>query len=353
MDTILNNGTNTAAEKTIPPPAKLNAKDYSSDQDVRWCPGCGDYSILAQVQRVMPSFNLPKEKTVFVAGIGCSSRFPYYMNTYGFHGIHGRAAAIASGLKMTRPELDVWIVSGDGDLLSIGGNHFIHALRRNLNLILMLFNNKIYGLTKGQYSPTSEHGKVTKSSPVGTLEEPFNPLTLALASGGSFVSRTMDRDAKHMQNILSRAHEHNGTSFIEIYQNCNIYNDGAFFTYTEKESKAEHALFVENGKPLIYGEKKDKGIKLNGFRPEIININEGTNSINDVIVYDDTSKELAMIVAQLSDFEGFPVPFGVLYKVNKPVYETQMEEQIENSISKLGKGSLENLLFSGNTWEIK
>jgi 2-oxoglutarate ferredoxin oxidoreductase subunit beta len=288
-----------------------------------------------------------------VAGIGCSSRFPYYMNTYGFHGIHGRAASIASGLKMARPDLDVWVASGDGDLLSIGGNHFIHTLRRNLDIIVMMFNNKIYGLTKGQYSPTSEHGKITKSSPFGSLEEPFNPLTLALASGGSFVSRTMDRDPKHMQDIIAKAHAHKGTSFMEIFQNCNIYNDGAYLLYTEKDTKPDHTLFVENGKPLIFGEKKDKGIKLNGFRPEIININEGSNSINDVIVYDETSKELAMIVAQLSDFEGYPVPFGVLYKVEKPVYETQMEEQINDSIEKLGKGSLEKLLFTGNTWEIK
>ena len=206
---------------------KLTAKDFASDQDVRWCPGCGDYSILAQVQRVMPSFEIPREKTVFVAGIGCSSRFPYYMNTYGFHGIHGRAAVIASGIKMARTDLDVWVATGDGDLLSIGGNHFIHILRRNINTVIMLFNNRIYGLTKGQYSPTMEHGKVTKSSPFGTVDTPFNPLTLALGSGGSFVARTMDRDPKHMQDIVSKAHKHKGTSFIEIFQNCNIYNDGA------------------------------------------------------------------------------------------------------------------------------
>ena len=342
------NGTIEAAAKP-----KLTAKDFASDQDVRWCPGCGDYSILAQVQRVMPSFNLPKEKTVFVAGIGCSSRFPYYMDTYGFHGIHGRASSIASGLKMARPDLDVWVTSGDGDLLSIGGNHFIHTLRRNLDLVIMMFNNKIYGLTKGQYSPTSEHGKVTKSSPFGTLEEPFNPLTLALGSGGSFVARTMDRDPKHMQDIIAKGKGHKGTAFIEIFQNCNIYNDGAHELYTEKDTKPDHTIYVENGKPLLFGAKKDKGIKLNGFRPEIININDGVHSINDVIVYDETSKELAMIVAQLCDFEDFPVPFGVLYKVQKPVYEEQMEEQITDSIEKLGKGSLEKLLFAGNTWEIK
>lgn len=343
MDTQTTNGTQ----------VKLTAKDYASDQDVRWCPGCGDYSILAQVQRVLPSFNIPKEKTVFVAGIGCSSRFPYYMDTYGFHGIHGRAAVIASGIKMANPDLDVWVASGDGDLLSIGGNHFIHTLRRNHDMVILMFNNRIYGLTKGQYSPTSEQGKITRSSPFGTLEDPFNPVTLALGSCGTFVSRTMDRDPKHMQDIISKAHAHKGTSFIEVFQNCNIYNDGAYLMYTEKDTKPENTIYVENGKPLIFGHKKDKGIKLNGFRPEIININEGNNSINDVIVYDETSKELAMIVAQFSETPDYPVPFGVLYQIDRPVYDEQMEKQLEDAVEKLGKGSLEKLLFEGNTWEIK
>jgi 2-oxoglutarate ferredoxin oxidoreductase subunit beta len=348
METETTNGTAEGVAQ-----AKLTSKDYASDQDVRWCPGCGDYSILAQVQRVMPSFNIPKEKTVFVAGIGCSSRFPYYMNTYGFHSIHGRATAVASGLKLARPDLDVWIASGDGDLLSIGGNHFIHLLRRNINTVILLFNNRIYGLTKGQYSPTSEHGKITKSSPMGSLEEPFNPLTLALGAGGSFVARTMDRDPKHMQDVIAKAHEFKGTSFVETFQNCNIYNDGAFLMYTEKDTKPEHTIFVEHGKPLIFGEKKDKGIKLNGFRPEIIDINDGTHSINDVIVHDETSRELAMILAQFTDMKDFPVPFGVLYKVERPLFEVEMEQQIVDSKAKLGVGDLEKLLFAGNTWEIK
>jgi len=348
METELTtNGTNGNAQ------VKLTAKDYASDQDVRWCPGCGDYSILAQVQRVMPSFNISKEKTVFVAGIGCSSRFPYYMNTYGFHSIHGRATAVASGLKMARPDLDVWIASGDGDLLSIGGNHFIHLLRRNINTVVMLFNNRIYGLTKGQYSPTSEHGKVTKSSPLGSLEEPFNPLTLALGAGGSFVARTMDRDPKHMQDIITKAHAFKGTSFVETFQNCNIYNDGAFLLYTEKDTKPTHTIFVEHGKPLIFGDKKDKGIKLNGFRPEIIDLNDGSHTINDVIVHDETSRELALILAQFTDMQDFPVPFGVIYKVERPVYEEQMEAQIADAKQRLGTGDLEKLLFSANTWEIK
>jgi 2-oxoglutarate ferredoxin oxidoreductase subunit beta len=332
---------------------KLTAKDYSSDQDVRWCPGCGDYSILAQVQRVMPSFNIPKEKTVFVAGIGCSSRFPYYMNTYGFHSIHGRATAVASGLKLARPDLDVWIASGDGDLLSIGGNHFIHLLRRNINTIIMLFNNRIYGLTKGQYSPTSEHGKITKSSPMGSLEEPFNPLTLALGAGASFVCRTMDRDPKHMQDMITKAHAHRGTSFVETFQNCNIYNDGAFLMYTEKDTKPEHTVFIEHGKPLLFGKNKELGIKLNGFRPEIISLEDGKHTIDDVIVHDETSRELAMIIAQFTDTKDFPVPFGVLYKVERPVFEDQMQQQIVEAKEKLGEGDLEKLLFAGNTWEIK
>jgi 2-oxoglutarate ferredoxin oxidoreductase subunit beta len=343
------NGTEIKAKSEV----KLTAKDFASDQDVRWCPGCGDYSILAQVQRVMPSFNVPKEKFVFVAGIGCSSRFPYYMDTYGFHGIHGRATAIASGIKLANPDLDVWVATGDGDLLSIGGNHFIHMLRRNINSVILLFNNRIYGLTKGQYSPTSEHGKITKSSPYGTIEEPFNPLTLALGAGGTFVSRTMDRDPKHMQDIITKAHSHKGTSFVETFQNCNIYNDGAFLQYTEKDTKPESTIFVEHGKPLIFGQNKEKGIKLNGFRPEIININDGVHSINDVIVYDETSRELAMIVAQFTEMENFPVPFGVIYKVSRPVYEELMEEQIRDTKEKLGEGDFEKLLFSGNTWEIK
>jgi 2-oxoglutarate ferredoxin oxidoreductase subunit beta len=347
METATTNGTESAEQ------VKLTAKDYASDQDVRWCPGCGDYSILAQVQRVMPSFNIPKEKTVFVAGIGCSSRFPYYMDTYGFHSIHGRATAVASGIKLARPDLDVWIASGDGDLLSIGGNHFIHMLRRNINTVIMLFNNRIYGLTKGQYSPTSEHGKITKSSPFGSVDTPFNPLTLALGSGGSFVARTMDRDPKHMQDVISKAHKHKGTSFIEIFQNCNIYNDGAYLLYTEKDTKTDNTVMLEHGKPLVFGSKKEKGIKLNGFRPVIVSLEDGKHSVNDLIVHDQTSKELAMILAQFSEMEGFPVPLGVLYEVERPCFEDEMEEQINDSIKKIGKGDLEKLLFSGTTWEVK
>lgn len=348
QDITKTNGTQNPAVQV-----KLTAKDYASDQDVRWCPGCGDYSILAQVQRVMPSFNIPKEKTVFVAGIGCSSRFPYYMNTYGFHSIHGRASVIAAGIKMAKPELDVWVATGDGDLLSIGGNHFIHLLRRNVNLTVLLFNNKIYGLTKGQYSPTSEYGKVTKSSPHGTIDNPFNPLTLALGSGGTFVARTMDRDPKHLQEMISRAHKHTGSSFLEIFQNCNIYNDGAYLLYTEKDTKPENVVYLEHGEPLVFGKDHDKGIKLDGFRPVVVSLRDGKHSMDDLIVHDETSKELAMIIAQFTEMKDFPVPVGVLYVEDRYCYEDEMEKQIEESKQRLGEGDLEKLLFSGNMWEVK
>ncbi len=245
-----------------PVAAPLTAKDFVTDQEVRWCPGCGDYSILAQVQKVMPQIGIPRENIVIISGIGCSSRFPYYMNTYGMHSIHGRAPAIASGLKATRPELSVWIVTGDGDSLSIGGNHTIHLLRRNFNVNILLFNNQIYGLTKGQYSPTSEQDKVTKSTPLGSIDHPFNPLALAMGADASFLARSMDRDPKHLQQMLIRSNQHHGSSFLEIYQNCNIFNDGAFEVFTEKASRPAETLFVEQGKPLIFGAQQNKGIRL-------------------------------------------------------------------------------------------
>src|SRR3990170_1847759 len=247
----------------------LTPKDFATDQEVRWCPGCGDYSILAQVQKVMPTLGIPRENIAIISGIGCSSRFPYYMNVYGMHSIHGRATAIASGLKATRPELSVWIVTGDGDSLSIGGNHTIHLLRRNFDVNIMLFNNQIYGLTKGQYSPTSEEKKITKSTPMGSIDHPFNPLALAMGADATFIGRTMDRDPKHLQQMLTRAHQHKGASFLEIYQNCNIFNDGAFEVYTEKGTKADNVLFLEQDKPLIFGALQNKGIKLDGFKPVI------------------------------------------------------------------------------------
>src|ERR1043165_3986482 len=259
----------------LTPPAPLTAKDFQTDQEVRWCPGCGDYSILAQVQKVLPQIGVARENIVIVSGIGCSSRFPYYTNTYGMHSIHGRATAVASGLKATRPELSVWIVTGDGDGLSIGGNHTIHLLRRNFDVNILLFNNQIYGLTKGQYSPTSEFNKVTKSTPFGSIDYPFNPVALAIGADATFVARTMDRDPKQLQSMIQKAHEHKGASFLEIYQNCNIFNDGAFEIFTEKGTKMEQTIFLEQGQPLLFGANKDKGIKLNGFKPEVVNLNNG------------------------------------------------------------------------------
>lgn len=335
-----------------PPAAKYTAKNFQSDQDVRWCPGCGDYSILAQVQRIMPELNVKRENTVFVSGIGCSSRFPYYMDTYGFHSIHGRATAIASGLKLARPELSVWVVTGDGDGLSIGGNHMIHLLRRNIDLNVMMFNNQIYGLTKGQYSPTSEFGKVTKSTPMGSIDYPFNPASLALGAGGTFVARTMDRDPKHLQQIIKRAAEHKGTSFVEIYQNCNVFNDGAFFTLTEKESRDENVLYLEHGKPLVFGKEKDKGIRLDGFTPTVVSLKEGKYSVNDLIIHDENNSTLAFILANMTYNHALPRPVGIFLSIERPTYESQMTRQIQVAIEKRGKGDLEELLGSGDTWTI-
>lgn len=333
----------------------LTAKDFATNQDVRWCPGCGDYSILAQAQKVMPSIGVPKENIVFISGIGCSSRFPYYMNTYGIHSIHGRATAIASGLKASRPELSVWIISGDGDGLSIGGNHTIHMLRRNFDVNFLLFNNQIYGLTKGQYSPTSEENKVTKSTPWGSIDHPFNPLALAMGADASFVARSMDRDPKHLQTTLTRSHQHKGTSFVEIYQNCNIFNDGTFELFTEKATKADNTLFVEQGKPLLFGATQNKGIKLDGFKPVIVNLDEGA-SIDDVWVHDEKDFYKAQILVRMFDnpnLEGhLPRPFGVFYDIDRPCYEDVMAYQIQEAIEKRGKGNLDKLLRGKEVWEI-
>ncbi|MEX0748329.1 MAG: 2-oxoacid:ferredoxin oxidoreductase subunit beta [Rhodothermales bacterium] len=333
-------------------PAPLTRKDFTSDQDVRWCPGCGDYAILATVQRLMPDLGVSKENTVFVSGIGCSSRFPYYMNTYGMHSIHGRAPAIATGLKASRPELDVWIITGDGDALSIGGNHLIHLMRRNVNVQLLLFNNQIYGLTKGQYSPTSEQGKITKSTPFGSIDHPFNPLTVALGADATFVARSMDRDPKHLQDILRRAHAHRGTAFVEIYQNCNIFNDGAFFTYTEKATKAKSTVFLEHGKPLVY-ENGTRGIRLDGFHLESLDLTGGTWSINDCLVYDESSMELSNIVARMFWQEDLPRPFGVFYREERATYEDLLHTQISGITAKRGIGDLKTLLHAGDTWVIE
>ncbi len=334
--------------------AKLSSKDFKSDQDVRWCPGCGDYSILAQIQKVFPTLGIKKEDFVWVSGIGCSSRFPYYMDTYGFHSIHGRAPAIATGLKIAHPELSVWIATGDGDLLSIGGNHFIHACRKNVDLNMVLFNNEIYGLTKGQYSPTSEKGKVTKSSPYGSIDYPFNPASLALGANATFVARTMDRDPKHLQFIIKRAAEHNGFSFVEVYQNCNIFNDGTFFSLTDKETKPETAIFLEQDKPMIFGKDNDKGIVLNGFEPTVVSLTDGKHTEKDLIVHDeyDKSPVRAFILSHMTDDPDLPTPFGIFRQIEKPSYNDAMEEQMSKVTEARGKGDLETLLFSANTWEV-
>lgn len=333
----------------------LTAKDFATDQEVRWCPGCGDYSILAQVQKVMPGLGIPKENIVIISGIGCSSRFPYYMNTYGMHSIHGRATAIASGLKASRPELSVWIVAGDGDALSIGGNHTIHLLRRNFDVNMMLFNNQIYGLTKGQYSPTSEERKVTKSSPLGSIDHPFNPLALAMGADATFIARSMDRDPKHLQEILVRSYKHKGASFTEIYQNCNIFNDGAFEIFTEKASKPEQALFLEQGKPLIFGAAKNKGIKLDGLKPVVVEIS-GSVSADDLWIHDERDFYKAQILVRMFDDpakdEHLPRPFGVFYETDRACYEDVMAMQIEEAIAVKGKGDLDKLLRGNEVWTI-
>lgn len=336
-------------------PVNLTAKDFATDQEVRWCPGCGDYSILAQVQKIMPTLGVPKENIVIVSGIGCSSRFPYYMNTYGMHSIHGRATAVASGLKAARPDLSVWIVSGDGDSLSIGGNHTIHLLRRNFNVNLLVFNNQIYGLTKGQYSPTSEENKLTKSTPYGSIDHPFNPLALAMGADASFIARTMDRDVKHLQQILIRSHQHVGSSFVEIYQNCNIFNDGAFEIFTEKSSKPDEALFVEHGKPLVFGANSNKGIRLDGFKPQVVEIGADF-SVDDLWIHDETDFYKAQTLVRMYDNptneKHLPRPFGVFYQTTRPCYEDVMAMQIEDIIAQKGRGDLDKLLRGKEVWEI-
>lgn len=340
---------------TIAPQA-LTAKDFATDQEVRWCPGCGDYSILKQVQTIMPGLNIPRENIVIISGIGCSSRFPYYMNTYGMHSIHGRATAIASGLKASRPELSIWVVTGDGDGLSIGGNHTIHLLRRNFDLNIMLFNNQIYGLTKGQYSPTSEENKITKSTPMGSIDHPFNPLALALGADATFIARSMDRDPKHLQEMLKRSNAHKGASFLEIYQNCNIFNDGAFEIFTEKGTRPTETVTLEQGQPLIFGAQKDKGIRLDGLKPVVVTLGE-EYSASDLWIHDEQDFYKAQLLTRIFDdprIEGhLPRPFGVFYQTSRPTYEEGMARQIEEAIAKRGPGDLDKLLAGNETWTIR
>lgn len=325
------------------------AKDFASDQEVKWCPGCGDYSILKQVQSILPEIGIKRENMVFVSGIGCSSRFPYYMNTYGIHSIHGRAPAVATGIKLANPELNVWIITGDGDGLSIGGNHFIHLMRRNLDVNILLFNNEIYGLTKGQFSPTSQLGLKTKSSPFGVIDQPFNPLSLALGSGATFVSRTLDREPKSLREVLLEAQKHKGTSFVEIYQNCVIFNDGVFDEFTNKATKEEANLYLENGKPLKFGKDLSKGIILENFEPKIIDITEDTDE-SKLWIHDETSILKAQILARFNfdeEFSDFPRPFGVFYKKNRASYEETFTNQVEKN-----KPDMQQILNGNITWTV-
>jgi 2-oxoglutarate ferredoxin oxidoreductase subunit beta len=327
----------------------LTRQDFVSDQDVRWCPGCGDYAILSQVQKLFPTLGIPKENFLIISGIGCSSRFPYYMDTYGFHSIHGRAPALASGAKIANPDLSVWVVTGDGDAMSIGGNHFIHVLRRNIDMNILLFNNRIYGLTKGQYSPTSEVGKITKSTPMGSLDYPFNPPQLALGASGTFIARTIDREQKHMGPILEEAHKHKGTSFVEIYQNCNIFNDGAFSDLTEKETKAETQLVLEQGEPMIFGAEKNKGLILDGSNFKVVKLGSDYNA-DDILKHDKEDKNLAMLLSEITYNPELPVPIGILYQETKSTYDDMMTNQIEEAKQKNESADLEKLFFGTNSW---
>jgi 2-oxoglutarate ferredoxin oxidoreductase subunit beta len=333
---------------------KLTKRDFESDQEPRWCPGCGDYSILTQMKKLLPDLGISKENIVFVSGIGCSSRFPYYLNTYGFHGIHGRAPVIATGIKIANPNLKVFVITGDGDGLSIGGNHFIHLCRRNVDITIILFNNRIYGLTKGQYSPTSEKGKVTKSSPYGSVENPFNPVKIALAAGATFVARSIDKDQKHLIEILRRAAEHKGTSFVEVYQNCNIFNDGTFSQLTDPDKKDENLLVMEHGNPYLFGSENDKCLHWDNSGFKILK-NKGRHSTNEDMLHDEYNQNTLMpfALSDLDQLEGYPTPIGIFREIQADTYEELLNNQINLVKQEKGEGTLKGLLESGNTWEVK
>lgn len=332
----------------------LTAKDFASDQEIRWCPRCGDYSILAQMKKVLPTLGIPKERFVFVSGIGCSSRFPYYMNTYGFHGIHGRAPAIATAVKLAQPDLSVWVITGDGDALSIGGNHLIHAIRRNVDLNIILFNNRIYGLTKGQYSPTSPLGARTKSSPLGSVDNPLSPLCVAIGSEATFVARSVDVDIKHLMSVLQRAAAHKGTSFVEVYQDCNVFNSGAFYYASKKDQKPQNTVYLEHGKPLIFGPNNEKGIRVSEMsRPEVVELGSGISE-DDLLFHDEKAAEpsLAFLLARMR-YPDFPEPMGVFRDVDRPVYDQGVRDQVQQAIAEQGPGDLEKLFNSGDTWTVE
>jgi 2-oxoglutarate ferredoxin oxidoreductase subunit beta len=328
-------------------------KDFQSDQEVRWCPGCGDYAVLSAVQSVFPELGIPKEKFVVVSGIGCSSRFPYYMNTFGFHTIHGRAPAIATGIKIARPELEVWVATGDGDALSIGGNHTIHMLRRNVGIKVLLFNNRIYGLTKGQYSPTSEPGKKAKSTPYGSLDRPFHPLSLALGAEATFVARSVDVFQPHLKAVLKRAAAHRGSAFVEVLQNCNIFNDGAWASLSDRELREENTLSLEHGQPLVFGKRRDKGLRRKGLALEVVTLGDGTSE-KDLLVHDehDPNPTHAFVLSRMAATPGFPTPIGVLRAVDAPAYEMLVADQVRQVTEKKGTGDLGRLLQAGETWRV-
>jgi 2-oxoglutarate ferredoxin oxidoreductase subunit beta len=330
-----------------PAPAPLTKKDFKSDQEVRWCPGCGDYAILNSVQALMATLGIPRHQICFVSGIGCSSRFPYYMNTYGFHSIHGRAPAIATGIKTANPELSVWLVTGDGDGLSIGGNHMAHILRRNVDLKILLFNNEIYGLTKGQYSPTSPIGLKTKSTPMGSVDRPFNPLAFALGCGATFVARTIDTHQKHMEQVLLAAANHKGTAFVEIYQNCVIFNDACFEDFAEKGVRDEKTIDLKPGQPMVFGKGLDKGIKIVGWEPQIVPAAEA-----DVWRSDTHSPGPAFVMSTLHHGPDMPRPIGIVRDVKAPIFEEAVHEQIRTARSKRGEGTLKDLIYAGETWTV-
>jgi len=334
----------------------LSRKDFVSDQDVRWCPGCGDYSILANIQRVMPELGVARENVVFVSGIGCSSRFPYYMDTYGFHTIHGRAPSFASGIKASNPDLSVWVVTGDGDGLSIGGNHLLHTIRRNFDLQILLFNNRIYGLTKGQYSPTSQVGLTTKSTPGGSIDHPLDPIAFAIGAGATFVARTIDVDAKHLQETLRRAHDHKGTAFIEILQNCPVFNDDTWADLQDKKTRTDNALVLEDGQPLVYGRPgQRRGIHLSGGRPSIIELGDDEDPVSKgAVVHDESSNTAAYAFALASlNRPEFPLPVGVFRAVEKDCYEDILDQQVQQAVEQRGAGELGALLHSGDTWQVE
>jgi 2-oxoglutarate ferredoxin oxidoreductase subunit beta len=332
---------------------KLTRKDFVSDQEVRWCPGCGDYAILAQMQKVLPEIGVAREQIVFVSGIGCSSRFPYYMNTYGLHSIHGRAPTLASGLKAANPDLSVWVVTGDGDGLSIGGNHLIHCLRRNMDVKIILFNNRIYGLTKGQYSPTSLPGHRTKSSPLGSIDYPLNALSVAIGAEATFVARTQDTNTKHLSEVLRRAAAHRGTAFVEVYQNCVVYNPTAWDHTTDPEVRDDNIVFLEEGEPLVFGKDADKGIRMNGQEPEVVELGNGV-SRDDLIVHREGMKNTAYayMLSRMEDPE-MPLPFGILRCVDRPSYNQLLTSQIEAAVEESGSGDLAALYSSADTWSVE